>query len=168
METKSVRSSKLSDRSTSSSRISRPGSAVDLILERISAFHVDTRNYLGAVNADLKAVVVATRGVRETGIPRLERIGTSPASKFVLILDLNPSLSSEMTAAPTHSSISLEIKQGSPEVLTAPVVLHRSERLVNKPKVDYRQIALQTRWPTSTAVSLNPCPVPTLYPSSSL
>ena len=167
METKSGRSSKMSHRSTSSLRITRPGSAVGLILERINAFHADTRNYLGAVNADLEAVVLATRGVRETVIPRLERIGTSPASKFVVGLDLNPSLSSEMTAAPTHSSISLEAKQGNPEVSTAPVVLRRSERLVNKPKVDYRQVAFLPRWPTATTVSSNPCPAPTLYPSSS-
>src|SRR6218665_3142314 len=40
-----------------------------------------------------------------------------------------------MTAAPTHSSISLKVRQVSPEVSTAPVVLRRSERLVNKPKV---------------------------------
>src|SRR6218665_2965604 len=72
-----------------------------------------------------------------------------------------------MTAAPTHSSISLEVKQGNPEVSTAPVVLRRSERLVTKPKVDYRQVALLPRWPTSTAVSSNSCPGPTLYPSSS-
>src|SRR6218665_2968085 len=72
-----------------------------------------------------------------------------------------------MTAAPTHSSISLEVKQGNPEVSTAPVVLRRSERLVNKPKADYRQVAFLPRWPTATAVSSNPCPAPTLYPSSS-
>ena len=122
METESGRSSKLSDRSTASSRL--PGSAVDLTLEQIEnlgTLHADTRNYLRAVHADLGAVGVATRGVRETVIPRLKRIGTSPASKFVAGLELNLSLSSEMTAAPTHSSISLEIKQGSPEVLTAPV-----------------------------------------------
>src|SRR6218665_3933884 len=149
METKSGRSSKLSDRSTSSSRLS--GSDVNLILERIDA-----------INA-----VVSTRGVRETVIPRLEHIGTSPASKFVAGLDLNPSLSGEMTAAGNHSTISLEVKQGNPEVSMAPVVLRRSERLVNEPKVAYRQVALKMRWPTSTAMSLNPCPVPTLYPSSS-
>ena len=144
METKSGRSSKLSDRSTSSSRLS--GSDVNLILERIDA-----------INA-----VVSTRGVRETVIPRLEHIGTSPASKFLAGLESNPSLSNVMTAAPTHSTISLEVKQGNPEVSTAPVVLRRSERLVTEPKVDYRQVALKMRWPTSTAVSLNPGPVPTL------
>src|SRR6218665_28972 len=72
-----------------------------------------------------------------------------------------------MTAAPTHSSISLEVKQGNPEVSTAPVVLRRSERLVNKTKVDYRQVAFLPRWPTATTVSSNPCPEPTLYSSSS-
>ena len=53
METKSGRSSKVSDRATPSSRISRPGSAVDLFLERISAFHVDTRKSMEAVHANL-------------------------------------------------------------------------------------------------------------------
>src|SRR6218665_2262585 len=154
METKSGRSSRVSNRSTSSSRLS--GSDVNLILER-----------LDANNANWGDRVVSTRGVRETVIPRLEHIGTSPASKFVAGLDLNSSLSNEITAAPTHSYISLEVKQGNPEVSKAPVVLCRSERLVNEPKVDYRQVALKMRWPTSTAVSLNPCPVPTLYPSSS-
>ena len=95
-------------------------------------------------------------------IHRLERLETSPVPKFVAGLDLNPSLSNEMTEAPNHSSLSLEAKQGNPEVSTAPVVLRRSELLVNKPKVDYRQVALKMRWPISTAVSLNPGPVPTL------
>src|SRR6218665_56955 len=188
METKSGRSSRVSNRSTSSSRLSRPGSAVDLLLERmgaiqenIGAIHADLQGNIGAIHADLQgnigavqenigalgAAQVETREVLETVIHRLERLEASPVPKFVAGLDLNPSLSNEMTAAPIHSSISLEVKRGNPEVSTAPVVLRRSERLVTKPKVDYRQVALLPRWPTSTAVSSNPCPAPTLYPSSS-
>src|SRR6218665_2864689 len=98
---------------------------------------------------------------------RLERLDTSPVPKFVAGLDLNPSLSNEMAVAPHHSTISLEAKQANPQVSTAPVVPRRSERLVNKPKVDYRQVALQPRWPISTAASSNPCSVSTLYSSSS-
>src|SRR6218665_2956022 len=195
METKSGRSSRVSNRSTSSSRLSRPGSAVDLLLERMGAMQADisaaqayTRNSieamqanLGAVHADIGAVQanmgaihadlqgnigavqenlgavqenigavgaaqVETREVLETVIFRLERLEASPVPKFVAGLDLNPTLSNEITAAPTHSSISLEVKQGNPEVSTAPVVLRRSERLINKPKVDYRQVAFLPRW----------------------
>src|SRR6218665_3993498 len=195
MKTKSGRSSGVSDRSTSSSRISRPGSAVDLILERIGAAQADIRNSIealqadnresmavlqanigavqanlgsvhadiGAVHADIGAAQVETREVLETVIHRLERLEASPVPKFVAGVDLNPSLSNKMTAAPTHLFISLEAKQGNPEVSTAPVVLRRSERLVNKPKVDYRQ----PRWPILTEASSNPCPVPTIYSSSS-
>src|SRR6218665_496127 len=179
METKSGRSSRVSNRSTSSSRLSRPGSAIDLLLERMGAMHADigaaqadTRNSIEAIkadnresmaviHADIGAVQIETREALETVIHRLERLEASPVPKFVAGLDRNPSLSNEMTAAPTHSSISLEVKQGNPEVSTAPVVLRRSERLVTKPKVDYRQVALLPRWPTSTAVSSNPCPAPT-------
>src|SRR6218665_1964402 len=152
METKSGRSSRVSHRSTSSSRLSRPGSAIDLLLERmgamqadIGAAQADTRNSIeaiqanmGAIHADLQenigAAQVETREVLETVIHRLERLEASPVPKFVAGLDLNPSLSNEMTAAPTHSPISLEVKQGNPEVSTAPVVPRRSERLVTKPK----------------------------------
>src|SRR6218665_915999 len=137
METKSGRSSRVSNRSTSSSRLSRPGSAVDLLLERMGAIHADlqgtigavqanigaaqadTRNSIeamqaniGAVHADIGAVQenigavgaaqVETREVLETVIHRLERLEASPVPKFVAGLDLNPSLSNEMTAAPTH------------------------------------------------------------------
>ena len=56
METKSGRSSRMSDRSTSSSRFSRPGSAVDLILERIGAAQADTRNSIEAIHANIDAV----------------------------------------------------------------------------------------------------------------
>src|SRR6218665_1741479 len=158
METKSGRSSKLSDRSTSSSRLS--DSDVDLILERLDALRAVTRNCLEASRTAIGAVgapQVETRGVLGTVRHRLERLETSKASKFVAGLDLKPSLSNEMTAAPNHSTIILKAK-----VSTAPVVPRRSERLV-----DYRQVALLPRWPTSTVVSSNPCPVPTLYPSSS-
>src|SRR6218665_1995152 len=148
METKSGRSSRVSNRSTSSSRLSRPGSAVDLLLERmgamqadigaaqtdtrksIEAIKADLQGNMGAIHADLQenlgavgAAQVETREVLETVIHRLERLEASPVPKFVAGLDLNPSLSNEMTAAPTHSSISLEVKQGNPEVSTAPVVL---------------------------------------------
>src|SRR6218665_2972737 len=165
METKSGRSSRVSNRSTSSSRLSRPGSAVALLLERMGAIHADTRNSIEAIKADLQgnigavqenigavqanmgaihadlqgnigavqenigavgAAQVETREVLETVIHRLERLDASPVPKFVAGLDLNPSLSNEMTAAPTHSSIILEVKQGNPEVSTAPVVLRRS------------------------------------------
>src|SRR6218665_3360145 len=167
MEAKSGRSSRVSNRSTSSSRLSRPGSAVDLLLERMGAIqanmgaiHADLQGNIGAVqenigavqanmgaiHADMQANIGAvqreTREVLETVIHRLERLEASPVPKFVAGLDLNPSLSNEMTAAPIHSSISLEVKRGNPEVSTAPVVLRRSERLVNKPKVDYQQITL--------------------------
>ena len=94
--------------------------------------------------------------ILETVIHRLERLETSPVPEFVAGLDLNPNLSSKMTVAPHHSTISLEARQSNTEVFTAPVVLRRSEGLVNKPKVDYRQVALQTRWPISTAASSNP------------
>ena len=56
METKSGRSSRVSDRSTSSSRISLPGSAVDLILERMDAIHADTRKSIDAVQANMGAI----------------------------------------------------------------------------------------------------------------
>src|SRR6218665_3915088 len=133
METKSGRSSRVSNRSTSSSRLSRPGSAVDLLLERIGAIHADTRNSIEAIKADLQGNIgavqanmgaihadlqgnigavqenigavgtaqVETREVLETVIHRLERLEASPVPKFVAGLDLNPSLSNEMTAAPT-------------------------------------------------------------------
>src|SRR6218665_1269991 len=99
METKSGRSSKLSDRSTPSSRISRPGSAVDLILERIGAVQENI--------GDVGAAQVETREVLETVIHRLERLEALPVPKFVAGLDLpkfvagldlNHSLSKEMTA----------------------------------------------------------------------
>jgi len=58
METKSGRTSKMSDRSTPSSRIYRPGSAVDLILERIGAAQADTRETMAEMQANLGAVQI--------------------------------------------------------------------------------------------------------------
>src|SRR6218665_1031724 len=122
METKSGRSSRVSNRSNASSRLSRPGSAVDLLLERMGAIHADLQGNMGAIHADLQgnisavqenlgavqenigavgAAQVETREVLETVIHRLERLEASPVPKFVAGLDLNPSLSNEMTAAPT-------------------------------------------------------------------
>src|SRR6218665_2232822 len=133
METKSGRSSRVSNRSISSSRLSRPGSAVDLLLERMGAIqenigavqanmgaiHADLQGNIGAVQENIGAVGAAqveTREVLETVTHRLERLEASPVPKFVAGLDLNPSLSKEMTAAPTRSPISLEAKQGNPEL----------------------------------------------------
>jgi len=58
METKSGRSSKVSDRSTPSSRISRPGLAVDLnaIQENLGALHADTRDSIEAIHADIGGI----------------------------------------------------------------------------------------------------------------
>src|SRR6218665_951039 len=108
METKSGRSSRVSNRSTSSSRLSRPGSAVDLLLERMGAIHADTKNSIEAIKADNResmavihavhavhadigavqenigavgAAQVDTREVLETVIHRLERLETSPVPK---------------------------------------------------------------------------------------
>src|SRR6218665_3084642 len=117
METKSGRSSRVSNRSTSSSRLSRPGSAVDLLLERMGAIQEN----IGAVQENIGAVGAAqveTREVLETVIHRSERLEASPVPKCVAGLNLSPSLSNEMTAAPNHSSISLEVKQGNPELST--------------------------------------------------
>src|SRR6218665_2696649 len=155
MKTKSGRSSRVSNRSTSSSRLSRPGSAVDLLLEWDGCYTGQHRRR-PIRHQELYRGNAGKHGChpcRPTGKHRCctgkhrcctgkhRCLEASPVPKFVAGLDLNPSLSNEMTAAPIHSSISLEAKQGNPEVSTAPVVLRRSERMVNKPKVDYRQVA---------------------------
>src|SRR6218665_2069700 len=137
METKSGRSSRVSNRSTSSSHLSRPGSAVDLLLERMGAIHAPTGKHrcrsgkhgchpcrpTGKHRSCRRSSSRNSRSPRNCDTYRLERLEASPVPKFVAGLDLNPSLSNEMTAAPIHSSISLEVKQGNPEVSTAPVVL---------------------------------------------
>src|SRR6218665_3071869 len=112
METKSGRSSRVSDRSATSSRLSGPD--VNLLLERMGAIHADLQRNIGfvqanmgAIHADLQgnigavqknigavgAAQVETREVLETVIHRLERLEASPVPKFVAGLDLNPSLS---------------------------------------------------------------------------
>src|SRR6218665_3804343 len=162
MESTSGRSSVVSERhrpmtdvrSTPLSRISRPGSAVDVILDRmgeiqahIGAVHADTRNSIEALHADVGAVGAAqaeTREVLENVMHRLERLETSSVPKLAAGLDLNPSHSGEMVEVPYHSNI-------ESEVVTGPGVLRRSEILLNKPKVDYRQVALQPRKPICTA-----------------
>src|SRR6218665_2550387 len=69
METKSGRSSRVSNRFTSSSRLSRPGSAVDLLLERmgamqadIGAAQADTRNSIKAIQANMGAIHADLQG----------------------------------------------------------------------------------------------------------
>src|SRR6218665_916555 len=52
MEIKSGRSSRVSDRSNASSRLS--GADVNLLLERIGAAQADTRNSIEAIKADLQ------------------------------------------------------------------------------------------------------------------
>ena len=193
MESTSGRSSVVSERhcsmtdvrSTPLSRISRPCSAVDMILDRIGAVHADTKESMAAIQADTRnsiealhadigdmlanigAVQAETRGALETigvfqaeVLHRLERLETSPVPKFAAGIDLNPSHSGEMAVAPYHSTI-------ESEVVIGPGVLRRSERLLSKPKVDYRQVTLQPRWPASTAVISDSGQIPTFNPSSS-
>src|SRR6218665_3126826 len=107
MNTESGRLSNVSERRNSmvearATPLPRPGSAVDLILERLGAvqadnresmagmhanmgaIHADTRNSIEAIHADIRAVhsdiravgaaQVETRGVLETVIHRLERL----------------------------------------------------------------------------------------------
>src|SRR6218665_3461208 len=119
------------------------------IQANIGAVHADTRNAIealhadiGAVHANIDAVQAETREVLEIVVHRLERLETSPVPKFAAGLDTNPSLSNEMTVAPYNSTISLEAHQGNPEISAGPGILRRSERLINKPKVDYHQVAL--------------------------
>jgi len=50
---------------------------------------------------------------------RLDRLEASPVPKFLAGLDFKPSLSSEMTVAPHHSTIGTE-------VVTGPFALRRS------------------------------------------
>src|SRR6218665_1132960 len=62
METKSGRSSRVSNRSNASSRLSRPGSAVDLLLERMGAIHADLQGNIGAVKANMGAIHANLQG----------------------------------------------------------------------------------------------------------
>ena len=61
METKSGRSSRVSNRSTSSSCLSRPGSAVDLLLERMGAIQADNRESMAVIQANIGAAQADTR-----------------------------------------------------------------------------------------------------------
>src|SRR6218665_1245012 len=140
---------------------------IGAVQANMGAIHADMQANIGAVQENIGAVQIETREFLEIVIHRLERLETSPAPRFVARLDLNPSLSNEMTEAPHHLTISLEDKQGNPEVSTPPVALRTSERLLNKPKVDYHQVALQPVWLISTVASSSPCPVPPISPSSS-
>src|SRR6218665_186192 len=65
METKSGRSSRVSNRSTSSSRISRPGSAMDIILEPIEnlgALHAGNKDSIEVIHADIGAIHADLQG----------------------------------------------------------------------------------------------------------
>ena len=77
METKSGRSSRVSDRSTASSRLS--GSDVNQLLERIGAAQADTRNSIEAIKADNResmAVIHADIGAAQSDIGAVqENIG---------------------------------------------------------------------------------------------
>src|SRR6218665_352190 len=59
MEIKSGRSSRVSDRSNASSRLS--GADVNLLLERIGAAQADTRNSIEAIKADIQGNIGAVQ-----------------------------------------------------------------------------------------------------------
>jgi len=77
MEPQSGRSSVMSerhrsmavDRTTPLSSISLPGSAVDLILDRMGAIHADTRVSIEAIHADIGALHADTRNSIEAYMP---------------------------------------------------------------------------------------------------
>ena len=116
--------------------------SIEAIHADIGAVQADTRSSIETIHADIGAVAAniiwvhanihvdavqaETKEVLET--VRLERLETSPVPKFAERIDLNPSHSGEMTAAPYHSTIESEVEMG-------PGVLRRSESLLNKPKV---------------------------------
>src|SRR6218665_2060264 len=75
METKSGRSSRVSARSTSLSRISSPGSAVDLILERLGAVQADNRESMAVMQANIGAVQANLGAIHADTRDSIEAIG---------------------------------------------------------------------------------------------
>src|SRR6218665_2613865 len=115
METKSGRSSRVSYtcRSTSSSHLSRPGSAVDLILERIEnlgALQADTRNSIDTVQANMGAMHADLGAVQEN-------IGAVQANMGAIHADMQANIGAVQTE--------------TWEVLET--VIHRLERLETSP-----------------------------------
>ena len=68
--------------------------------------------HVDAVQAEIRGALDTTGAFQAEVLHRLERLETSPVPKFAAGLDLNLSLSIEMTVAPYHSTMKPEVAIG--------------------------------------------------------
>src|SRR6218665_1577581 len=121
METKSGSSSMVSNRSTSSSRLSRPGSAVDLLLERMGAIHADLQGNIGAAQAEtrnsIEAIHADIGAVQENIGAVQENIGAVQANMGAIHADMQANI----------GAVQIETREA------LETVIHRLERLEASP-----------------------------------
>ena len=127
--------------------LSRPPSALDLMMEAITSIQSTARETKEALT--------------EVSM-RLDRLESSPIPKFAVEAELNPgpTATTEQVDALYHSTIGLEEGGGArmkdPTAPIFPGTVRRSERLAGKAKIPYKEMGSRYPWPHSGKEDLNP------------
>ena len=147
---------------TPASRLSRPSSALDLVLERLGSL----TGVIERQREDQSEILTGINDRLATLADRVDRIEGSPLRKFAVGSESNPGYGMAMAAfCPTaadidHSALGLRGPPNDvrlhPEPLGYPGTVRRSERLSNKPRPDYTSLGGKTRTFPRFAMGSNP------------
>ena len=147
--------------------LSRPPSALDLMMEAITSIQSTLQTNVSETKeaiTSMQSTAKETKEVLTEVSMRLDRLESSPIPKFAVEAELNPgpTATTEQVDALYHSTIGLEEGGGARmKVSTAPVfpgTVRRSERLAGKGKIPYKEMGSRYPWPHSSKEDSNPKP----------
>src|SRR5678815_3108226 len=161
------------DRASLASVGSRAGSVVDLMFERLEALQSNIQSQVGSIQSQvgsLRSDVQSQVGSMQSQVgafqlslqsqvgevmTRLERLEASPTPEFAVGQDLNPDCSIGAAVAAHSVAATFHSRHGLVNVDEDPGMLRRSARLLNKPRVCYRESDNRWNWPQDMGRDLN-------------
>ena len=141
--------------------LSRPPSALDLMMEAIASIQSTAKETKEAITSFQSTAKETKEALTEVSM-RLDRLESSPIPKFAVEAELNPgpTATTEQVDALYHSTIGLEEGGGArmkdPKAPVFPGTVRRSERLAGKGKIPYKEMGSRYPWPHSGKEDLNP------------
>src|SRR5688572_591333 len=130
-------------------------SQVGSMQSQVGAFQMSLQSQVGSVQSQVSSLQLNLQSQVGEVMNRLERLEASPTQEFAVGQDSNPDCSVGAAVAAHSAAATFHSRHGLVNVDEDPGMLRRSSRLLNKPRVCYRESDNRWNWPQDMGRDLN-------------
>src|SRR5688572_2015425 len=125
------------------------------IQSQVGSLRSDVQSQVGSVQSQVSSLQLNLQSQVGEVMTRLERLETSPTPEFAVGQDSNPDCSVGAAVAAHLTAATFHPRHGLVDVDEDSGMLRRSSRLLNKPRVCYREGDNRWNWPPDVGRDLN-------------